>query len=213
MPTLLRIDSSPLPSDASFSRQLTREFVERWRETHPGAAVIARDLNRTAIPAIGAEWVAANQTPEASLTARQQEVLSLSNELIRELHAADEYVFGVPMHNFGVPSSLKLWIDQVVRAGKTFAYENGARAGLLNNKKATFLIASGGVYDQGTPMAAMNFVEPYLRSVFGFLGVTDLLFINAAGVARLWNGVDRETILQPALESVRGLFEGALQPA
>src|SRR5260370_8229907 len=166
MPTLLRIESSPLPGDTSFSRQLTDEFVERWRDAHPGAAVIARDLNTTGIPAIGAEWIAAMQTPEASLTARQQEVLSLSNELIGELQAADEYVLGVPMHNFAVPSVLRLWIDQVVRTGKTFGYENGARAGLLRNKKATFLIASGGVYHQGPPMASLNFVEPYIPPTF-----------------------------------------------
>ena len=213
MPTLLRIESSPLPGDASFSRQLTHEFVERWRDAHPGARVITRDLNSTVIPAIGAEGIAAMHTPEANLTPRQREVLSLSNELIEELHAADEYVFGVPMHNFGVPSVLKLWIDQVVRAGKTFTYENGARTSLLNNKKATVLIASGGVYDEGTPAAALNFVEPYLRTIFGFIGVTDVNFINAAGVARLMSGVDRETILQPARESVRALFQGSLQPA
>src|SRR5258708_26707538 len=183
MPTLLRIESSPLPGDASFSRQLTHEFVERWRDTHPGARVITRDLNRTGIAAIGAEWIGGVHTPEADLTARQQDVLSLSNELIAELHAADEYVFGVPMHNFGVPSVLKLWIDQIVRAGKTFTYENGARTSLLNNKKATVLIASGGVYEQGTPTAALTFVEPYLRPVLRFVGVTEVHFIHAAAVA------------------------------
>jgi FMN-dependent NADH-azoreductase len=213
MPTLLRVESSPLPGDASFSRQLTNEFVERWRDAHPGARVITRDLNSTVIPAIGAEAIAAMHTPEANLTPRQRDVLSFSDELIAELHAADEYVFGVPMHNFGVPSVLKLWIDQVVRAGKTFTYENGARKSLLHDKKATFLIASGGVYDQGTPAAALNFVEPYLRTIFGFIGVTDVNFINAAGVARLMSGVDRETILQPARESVRALFANSLQPA
>ena len=113
------------------------------------------------------------------------------------------------MHNFSIPSSLKLWIDLIARAGKTFSYEGGAPKGLLRNKKATFLVASGGVYEQGTPMAAMNFVEPYLRSVFGFIGVKDVTFINAGGTARARFGVDRATILQPAVESIRAQFHAA----
>jgi FMN-dependent NADH-azoreductase len=206
MPTLLRIDSSPFPGDASFSRQLTSEFVRQWRQTHPDGRVIDRDLADTNLAPVNAEWIAAANTPEASLAPWQQEALASSDELIAELHSAGEYVFGVSMHNFSIPSSLKLWIDQIARIGKTFSYENGAPTGLLRNKKATFLVASGGVYEQGTPMAAMNFVEPYLRSVFGFLGVIDVTFVNAGGTARLRYGVDRETILQPALASIRAQF-------
>jgi FMN-dependent NADH-azoreductase len=206
MPTLLRIDSSPFPGDASFSRQLTSEFVRQWRQTHPDGRVIDRDLADTNLAPVNAEWIAAANTPEASLTPRQQEALASSDELIGELEAAGEYVFGVSMHNFSIPSSLKLWIDQIARFGKTFSYENGAPTGLLRNKKASFLVASGGVYEQGTPMAMMNFVEPYLRSVFGFLGVIDVTFVNAGGTARLRYGVDRETILQPALASIRAQF-------
>ena len=196
MPTLLRIDSSPLTADASFSRQLTAEFVEKWRERHPDGRVITRDLATTKLPPVTAEWIRAN------FTAPDHAVLEASNDLIAELNAADEYVFGVAMHNFSVPSVLKLWIDQIVRIGKTIAYENGARTGLLGNKKATFLVASGGAYEPGTPTAALNFVEPYLRAIFGFLGVADISFIYAAGTARSMAGVDRATILEPALASI-----------
>jgi len=206
MPTLLRIDSSPLSGDASISRQLTAEFVQHWRQANPDGKVITRDLTTTELPLVTADWVGAAHSPEAGLTPRQQEVLAISNELIGELRAADEYVIGVPMHNFSIPSVLKLWIDQIVRAGKTFSYEGGTPAGLLLQKKATFLVASGGVYDQGTPMAAMNFAEPYLRSIFAFLGVTDTTFINAGGIAKLRYGADRETIVQPALASIRAQF-------
>ena len=206
MPTLLRIDSSPLSGDASISRQLTAEFVQHWRQANPDGKVITRDLTTTELPLVTADWVGAAHSPEAGLTPRQQEVLAISNELIGELRAADEYVIGVPMHNFSIPSVLKLWIDQIVRAGKTFSYEGGTPAGLLLQKKATFLVASGGVYDQGTPMAAMNFAEPYLRSIFAFLGVTDTSFINAGGTAKLRYGVDRETIVQPALTTIRAQF-------
>jgi FMN-dependent NADH-azoreductase len=209
MTTLLRIDSSPIPSEASFSRQLTAEFVRNWQQSHPDGTVVSRDLAATRLLPITAEWIGAVYTPETSLAPRQVETLKTSDELIAELQAADEYVIGVSMHNFSIPSSLKLWIDQVARIGKTFAYENGKPVGLLRNKKATFLVASGGVYEQGSPMAAMNFVEPYLRSMFGFIGVTDVTFINAGGTARLQYGVERQTILQPALASIRAQFQTA----
>jgi FMN-dependent NADH-azoreductase len=113
------------------------------------------------------------------------------------------------MYNFSIPAVLKLWIDQIVRLGQTVAYENGAPVGLLRNKKATFLVASGGVYDQGTPMAVLNFVEPYLRSIFGFLGVAEIRFINAGGTAQAQYGVDRKTILQPAIASIHAQFQPA----
>ena len=94
-------------------------------------------------------------------------------------------MIGVPMHNFSIPSTLRLWIDQVVRAGRTFSYGGGAPEGLLNGKKATVLVASGGVYDEGTAMASFNFIEPYLRTVLAFIGVKETNFINAGGTAVL----------------------------
>jgi len=209
MPTLLHIDSSPLPGDASFSRQLSHEFVARWREAHPGSTVITRDLTTANIPVVNAEWVGAAFTPEANRTPRQHELLALSHELIAELRTADEYVFGVPMHNFGIPAVLKLWIDQVVRSGQTFTYKSGQPVGLLQNKKATFLVASGGSYEKDTPTEGFDFVKPYLRTIFGFIGVTDVNFIHAGGTARLSGGVDRQTIIQPALDSLHVLFEHA----
>jgi FMN-dependent NADH-azoreductase len=209
MSTLLRIDSSPFPGEASFSRQLTSQFVAHWRESHPDGQVIDRDLAQTSLATVNAPWIAAVYTPEAARTPDQNAALAGSDKLIAELQTADEYVFGVSMHNFSIPSSLKLWIDQIARAGKTFSYEGGTPAGLLRGKKATFLVATGGVYEQGTPMAAMNHIEPYLRSVFGFLGVTDVTFINASGTGRARFGVDRATILQPALASIRAQFQAA----
>jgi FMN-dependent NADH-azoreductase len=206
---LLRINTSPLGSDSSVSRQLTAEFVQKWQQAHPDGQVVNRDLITTALKPVSADWIGAAHTPETSLTSTQLEILAVSDKLIAELKAADEYVFGVAMHNFSIPAVLKLWIDQVVRAGKTFSYENGAPAGLLRNKKATFIVSSGGVYDQGTPMAVMNFVEPYLRSVFGFVGVTDARFISASGTAQLRFGADRATVLQPALASIHAQFQPA----
>lgn len=209
MPTLLHIDSSPL-TESSISRHLSHEFAHQWKQSYPNGKVIARDLIASRLSAIDAERIGAAYIPEDARTLRQKEVLSLSDMLIAELGAADEYVFGVPMHNFSIPSTLKLWIDQIVRVGKTFAYSADGPAGLLKNKKATFIIASGGVYNADTAMASFNFVEPYLRSVFGFLGVTDAMFINAGGAAAIRSGkTDRSSFLQPHVDSIRAVFKAA----
>jgi len=187
----------------SVSRQLTDAFVTQWKSSHPDGTVVDRDLNATPIPPVTAEWVGAAYTPEEARTPQQSEVLALSDTLLAELEQADEYVFGVPMHNFGVPSVLKLWIDQIARVGRTFSYADGTPKGLLTSKKATFIIATGGIYDPQTQMASFNFVEPYLRSVFGFLGVTDATFLTAGGTAALNSGQDRDAFLAPHLQVVQ----------
>jgi len=202
MPTLLHIDSSPLYS-RSVSRELTGAFVAQWKASHPNGRVVDRDLNATAISPINAEWVGAVYTPEEARTPEQKKLLALSDTLIAELEQADEYVIGVPMHNFGVPSVLKLWIDQISRVGKTFSYAGGTPKGLLIDKKATFIIATGGIYDAQTQMASFNFVEPYLRSLFGFLGLTDATFLTAGGTMALSHGQDRAAFLAPHLQAVQ----------
>lgn len=202
MPTLLHIDSSPLYGQ-SVSRQLTGAFVAEWKSSRPDGTIINRDLNATPISPINAEWVGAAYTPEEARTPQQKELLSLSDTLIADLELAEEYVFGVPMHNFGVPSVLKLWIDQIARVGKTFSYADGTPKGLIFGKKATFIIATGGIYDAQTRMASFNFVEPYLRSVFGFLGLTDVTFLTAGGTMALNQGQDRDAFLAPHLQAVQ----------
>jgi FMN-dependent NADH-azoreductase len=202
MATLLHIDSSPLYG-RSVSRELTIAFVTQWKASHPDGRVVERDLNATAMPPINAEWVGAVYTPEEARTPQQKQLLSLSDSLLAELEQADEYVFGVPMHNFGVPSVLKLWIDQIARVGRTFSYSDGKPKGLIIGKKATFIVATGGTYDADTQMASFNFVEPYLRSVFSFLGVTDVTFLTAAGTSVLNQGHDRNAFLAPHLQAVQ----------
>ena len=201
MPTLLHIDSSPTYG-RSVSRELTAAFVTQWKAAHPGGRVVDRDLNATAMPPINAEWIGAVYTPEKARSPQQKELLGLSDSLIGELEQADEYVIGVPMHNFGVPSVLKLWIDQIARVGRTFSYADGTPKGLLVGRKATFIIATGGIYDAQTRMASFNFVEPYLRSVFGFLGVTDVTFLTTGGTIALNQGQDRQAFLAPHLQTV-----------
>lgn len=202
MPTLLHLDSSPLPS--SISRELTREFVKTWKLAHPDGKVIHRDLTAHLPKPVDAAWIAAAYTPESDRTQEQKTLLALSDEMIAELFNADEYVIGAGMHNFTIPVALKLWIDQVARAGKTFAYSETGPQGLLHGKKATILVASGGVYEAGTPAGGLNFLDPYIATVLTFLGVKDVKVVKAGGAAQVMTGaVDRETFLRPTLEQVR----------
>lgn len=207
MPTLLHIDSSPL-GEASVSRHLTNEFVTNWKLANPDGTVITRDVTTTSIPPVSGAWIGAVYTPADALTPDQKELTSLSDTLVSELEQADEYVIGVPMHNFGIPSTLKLWIDQIARVNKTFSYATGAPVGLLTGKKAHLFIATGGIYDAGTAMASYNFVEPYLRTVLGFLGVTEVSSLAAGGASALMYGkIDRETFFAPHVESIRSHFK------
>ena len=209
MSTLLELDSSPL-AEASISRQLTAEYASSWKAANPDGKVITRDLASTSIPPINAAWVGGAYTPEDARTPEQRSLLALSDSLIAELQSADEYVLGVPMHNFSIPSTLKLWIDQIARVNKTFSYATGTPVGMLTGKKATIVITSGGKYDAGTAMASFNFVEPYLRTVFGFLGVTDTTFLSAGGASAVNVGkVDRKAFLQPHVDSIRAQFKAA----
>jgi FMN-dependent NADH-azoreductase len=202
MPTLLHLDSSPLES--SISRELTREFVKTWQNAHPDGTVISRDLAANPPKPLDTAWIYSAYTPEASRTPEQKAALAPSDELIAELERADEYVIGVAMHNFSIPSVLKLWIDQIVRSGRTFVYAETGPQGLLHGKKATVLTATGGVYEAGTPTAALNFIDPYLETILGFIGVTNRKFVTAGGAAQVMTGVvDRETFLKPTLETVR----------
>ena len=205
MATLLHLDSSPLAS--SVSRELTREFVTNWKTTHPSGRVITRDLAANPPKPLDQAWIHAAYTPAEARRPEQKAALAYSDECIHELEQADEYLFGVAMHNFSIPSVFKLWIDQVVRAGRTFSYggANGPE-GLLTGKKATIVVATGGMYQAGSPTESFNFIDPYLRTIFGFLGVKDVTFVTAGGTAQLNSGtVDRGLFLQPHLEQVRSI--------
>jgi len=203
MVTLLHLDSSPLAG--SVSRELTREFVSNWKKSHPTGQVIYRDLAANPPQPVDQAWIYAAHTPADALGPEQKALLAKSDEFIAELEQADEYVFGVAMHNFSIPAVLKMWIDQVVRAGRTFAYGPNGPKGLLSGKKATILAASGGVYEAGTPLAALNFIDPYLSTILGFIGIKDVKFVNAGGTAQLGSGKDRGEFLKPHLEQIRSI--------
>ncbi len=185
---LLRIDSSA--RNTSVSRRLTQSFVDTWKSQHPGGTVIDRDLAKTPVSHVTDEWVAAVHTDSAKLTDDQQRLLKTSNELISEIQSADVVVIGVPMYNFTVPSSLKAWIDQIVRMGVTFSYGASGPVGLIKGKKVFVLTSRGGAYQAGTPTHGFDFQEPYLRHILGFIGLTDVTFINAENQMRDSAGLD-----------------------
>ncbi len=187
---LLRIDSSARSS--SVTRQLTAKFVEEWKKSHPAGEVIQRDLATTRLPHITDQW-AGTQLKPSQLTPAQRNYLSTSDELIEELQAADTIVIGSPMYNFAIPSSLKAWIDQIVRMGKTIGYGPSGARGLLGKKRVIVVTARGGAYEKGTPTEKFDFQEPYLRHIFGFIGLTDVTFIHAENQSREGAG--------PALEA------------
>ena len=202
MPTLLHIDSSPRYK-SSVTRELSAAFVADWKALHPGCSVLERDLTTTPIAPIDESWIGAAYTRAEMRTPEQTDQLIPSEALVAELEQATEYVVGVPMHNFNIPSVLKLWIDQIARLGRTFVFEDGRPKGLLVDKKATIIIATGQTYEAQTPMASLNFVEPYLRSIFRFLGVTDASVLTVGNAGVLNRGQEREAFLAPYLQAVK----------
>jgi FMN-dependent NADH-azoreductase len=178
---LLQIDSSSRTS--SVSRQLTARFAQEWKKNHPDGEVIQRDLSATMLPSITDDWNAV-YVEESKLTPPQRTYLSTSDQLIRELQAADTILIGAPMYNFTISSPLKAWIDQIVRMGKTVQYGPNGRQGLLGNKKVVVITARGGAYEKGTAGEQFDFQEPYLRHILGFIGLTDVTFIHAENQAK-----------------------------
>lgn len=156
---------------------------KKWRKNHPDGEVIQRDLSATALPLITDDW-SATQFEDSKLTPAQRSYLSISDELIEELEAADTVVIGAPMYNFSIPSSLKAWIDQILRIGKTLGYGPNGPQGLLREKKVVVITSRGGTYEKGTAMEAFDFQEPYPRHILGFIGLTDVTFIHAENQAR-----------------------------
>ncbi|QNK01017.1 FMN-dependent NADH-azoreductase [Dyella telluris] len=165
---LLHLDASALGSH-SVSRGLTAAIVNELTANNPGTEVIYHDLAANPLP----HW-----TPVADAS---DPVAVQGSQMIEEFLAADVIVIGAPMYNFSIPSQLKAWIDRVAVAGKSFRYTANGPEGLAGGKRMIIVSSRGGVYSQG-PAQPMDFQEPYLRAVFGFLGVTDIEFVRAEGV-------------------------------
>ncbi|HHA0035051.1 TPA: FMN-dependent NADH-azoreductase [Yersinia enterocolitica] len=163
----------------SQSNQLADFFVEQWKAAHAGDEITVRDLAAQPIPVLDGELVGALRPSDAALTPRQQEALALSDELIAELQANDVIVMAAPMYNFNIPTQLKNYFDLIARAGVTFRYTEKGPEGLITGKRAIILTSRGGIH-KDTPT---DLVVPYLRLFLGFIGITDVEFVFAEGIA------------------------------
>ncbi|MEH2355372.1 FMN-dependent NADH-azoreductase [Nostoc sp.] len=202
MVNILHIDSSPR-GERSHSRELSKEFVSGWKAAHLEDAIAYRDLGRHPVPHVDEAWIAAAFSPPETHTPELTEALRISDELVDEFLAADRYVFGVPMYNFNIPSTFKAYIDQIVRANRTFAVDAQGFRGLVEGKKAVIITARGGDFSPTSPFVAYDFQEPYLRAIFGFIGLTDIQFINAnslnEGDARTQSLLEARAAIQDAI--------------
>ena len=178
MKTLLQIRSS-IFSDGGQSSRLAERFVAAWRASNPGGKVIVRDLAKEPVPHLDAARFAAFVAKPEERTPEQQAVVDYSDALIGELKRADVVVLGLPMYNFGLPSTLKAYFDHVGRAGETFKYTEKGPVGLLTGKKVYVFAARGGMY-AGTPNDTQT---PFIRMFFSFIGMDDIEFVYAEGLA------------------------------
>ncbi len=177
MSKILVIESSAR-TQGSISRQLTAEFIGQWHAAHPADSVTVRDLARDPVPHLDATLLGSWMTPAEQQSEAEQAALARSNLLTDELLAADVLVLASPMYNFGIPSTLKAWLDHVLRAGVTFKYTETGPQGLLSGKRAIVLTARGGIYAGGS----MDHQEPYLRQALAFIGIHDVRFVHAEGL-------------------------------
>jgi FMN-dependent NADH-azoreductase len=182
MATLLHIDSSPR-GDQSLSRRFTRRFVNLWKASHPGDRVIYRDLGRHPVPHINEDWIAAAITPPDVRGTEQQQRLSLSDMLIDELIASERYVFGIPMYNLGIPSTFKAYIDHIVRVHRTLHSAQTQGSGLMTDKKMLVVTTRGDRDTVDPPDYVFDFQEPFVRAIFGRIGITDINFIKLDNLA------------------------------
>jgi FMN-dependent NADH-azoreductase len=178
MSTILVLTASPR-GDRSVSRTLTTGFASLLAQHHPEDTILLRDIGHHPVPHVTESWVVGAFAPADAQTPESKAAIAVSDQLVDEFLSADRYVFGVPMYNFNVPSTLKAYIDQIVRAGKTFATGPNGYEGLVKDRKALFITSSGGSYQPNSPFASYNFQEPYLRAIFGFIGLTNVHFVVA----------------------------------
>jgi FMN-dependent NADH-azoreductase len=203
---LLHIDSSILGQNSA-SRELGAAWVANWQRENPQTQVRHVDLTRQPLAHLSAEIFAARAEPNAPRAVELQHDIDADQSALADFLAADVIVIGAPMYNFSIPSQLKAWIDRIVVRGSTFRYTPNGPEGLAHGKKAVIVISRGGIYSEG-PAAAMDFQETYLRSVLGFVGITDIEVIRAEGLAR--GAEQRNEVMRSAHRAIAGeLLEAA----
>lgn len=180
MNQILIVESSPRGAESA-SRKLTAKLRERLAVRYPEATIVERDLMKDKLPHLDQPTLKAISTRDPMQAESLKDALHLSDQLTEELLSSDLLVIASPMWNFGIPSSLKAWIDHVVRAGKTFNYAGAGVEGLAQGKKAILVLASGGIFSEG-PWKRWDTVEPYLRQILGFIGIDDVQTVRAEGM-------------------------------
>ncbi len=178
MAHLLHIDSSPR-GEHSLSRLLAQEFVSTWQTQHPQATLQYRDVGRYPVPPVDEAWIAAAFTDLPHRTPEMTAALALSDQLVDEFLAATHYVMAIPMFNFSVPANFKAYIDQIVRVGRTFSLDPEGYGGMAVDKKLLVILTRGGSYPPGSPMGDYDLQVPFLRRIFNFIGVVDIMFVFA----------------------------------
>lgn len=177
MSRILVIESSAR-QQGSVSRELTQQFIGNWQAAHPADQIQVRDLVVDPVPHLDATLLGGWMTPSEQQSEAEKAALARSNLLTDEVLAADVLVLAAPMYNFAIPSTLKAWLDHVLRAGVTFKYTETGPQGLLTGKRAFVLTARGGIYAG----SALDHQEPYLRQALAFIGIHDVQFIHAEGL-------------------------------
>jgi len=181
MKKILHVISSPR-NGASFSIKLGNAIIDKIKAAHPGSTVKETNLVTTHFPHLEEAHLTSFFTPPDSRTPENAEAVRHSDEAIKEIMEADVLVIGAPLYNFNIHSSLKAWLDHIVRMGITFRYDANGAEGLVKGKKAYIAMASGGVYSEG-PMQPHDYVVPYLKWILGFIGITDITVQRIEGTA------------------------------
>ncbi|CAM4407626.1 FMN-dependent NADH-azoreductase [Pedobacter westerhofensis] len=179
MKKILHIISSPRGA-ASFSIKLGHAIIDKIKETYPGSTVTERNLVTQHFPHLEESHITSFYTPEEQHSPENKIAIQHSDEALAQIFDADIIVIGAPLYNFGIHSALKAWIDHIVRKGKTFDYDQNGPRGLITDKKVYIAMSSGGIYSEG-PMQSYDFVVPYLKTILGFQGLTDVSVFRIEG--------------------------------
>ena len=210
---LLVVETSPRGTQ-SVSRQMTQRFLTVWRSAHPEGHIVHRDLVDARLPFVTAPWLQAYFTPPADQSPAMKDELRMSDALVAELLAADHLAISTPVYNYNIPASLKAWVDHIVRKGATLGFDG---RGLVQGKKATVLVASGGVYTEGSPIRDRDIATQYLRLILGVIGIEDVTVVAGGGAKSV--DLREQTMdgfldaLQSQIDRAAGVGVGNAQPA
>lgn len=183
------------------SRGLTKQFVKDWRKNNPDGRVVERDLMETNLPFVTMPWLGAYFTPPEHHSGEMKELINLSDELVAEILAADHIAIGTPVYNYNIPAVLKAYIDHIVRKGLTLGFSG---EGLVHGKKCTILMASGGVYIEGSPIRDRDLATTYLRLILKVIGIEDVTVVAGGNAKAVDMGeISRDDFIQNFVPKIK----------